>query len=137
MPRPISGPSFPHSEAGSILRGFIQSDGAPGNAFSMGFPYWWDYRALGIVAGYPLWPNDGAPIEWLPQKLEDAMRRTDALRLDRNRDLLFFYNIRDEESQAQLREWFPDGRETLVPVLSSRGQVHVISRAGFGGNRLG
>ena len=108
------GPSFPHSEAGSILRGFIQSDGAPGNAFSMGFPYWWDYRALGIVAGYPLWPNDGAPIEWLPQKLEDAMRRTDALRLDRNRDLLFFYNIRDEESQAQLREWFPDGRETLV-----------------------
>lgn len=112
--RAYIGPSFPHSEAGSMLRGFINSDGAPGNAFSIGFPFWWDYRALGIVAGYPLWPNDGAPIEWLPRKLKDARRRTDELRLDPDRDLLFFYNIRDEDTQARLSEWFPNGREMLI-----------------------
>ncbi len=108
------GPSFPHSEAGSILRGFIESDGAPGNAFSVGFPFWWDYRALGIVAGYPLWPNDGAPIEWLPQKLADARRRGDDLQLAPDRDLLFFVNARDQASLGQLREMFPEGRQTLI-----------------------
>ena len=60
--------SFPHSEAGQIVDGFAESDGAIGNAFSVGFPYWWDFRALGIEAGYPMWPNDGAPIETMPQK---------------------------------------------------------------------
>ena len=112
--RAYIGPSFPHSEAGAILRGFIESDGAPGNAFSVGFPYWWDYRALGIEAGYPLWPNDGAPIESLPQKLADARRRGDNLRLVPDRDLLFFINERDEESLAKLVEWFPNGRPMFV-----------------------
>ena len=112
--RAYIGPSFPHSEAGAILRGFIESDGAPGNAFSVGFPYWWDYRALGIEAGYPLWPNDGAPIEWLPQKLADARRRGDDLQLEPERDLLFFINVQDQESLGELRALFPDGRQMLV-----------------------
>jgi hypothetical protein len=43
--------SLPHSEAGRILRGFAESDGGFGNAFMIGYPYWWDHRAVGIEAG--------------------------------------------------------------------------------------
>ena len=108
------GPSFPHSEAGGILRGFIESDGAPGNAYSVGYPFWWDYRALGIVAGYPMWPNDGWPIEDLPLRLAYARRRSDEFRLVPNRDLLFFYNTNDQVTREYLLNWFPEGRELLV-----------------------
>ena len=108
------GPSFPHSQAGEILKGFIESDGAPGNAFSVGFPFWWDYRALGIVAGYPMWPNDGWPIERLPEKLAGALRRADEFRLLPERDLLFFHNVNDQDTKARLNEWFPNGRELVV-----------------------
>ncbi len=108
------GPSFPHSEAGRIVHGFATSDGAIGNAWSLGFPYWWDYRALGIEAGYPLWPNDMYPLENLPQILRNARQRKGELRLDPNRDLLFLFNPADEGAWQRLREWFPQGRATTV-----------------------
>ncbi|MCY4072710.1 MAG: hypothetical protein OXG60_15555 [Chloroflexi bacterium] len=108
------GPSFPHSEAGRIVQGFANSDGAIGNAWSLGFPYWWDYRALGIEAGYPLWPNDMYPLENLPQILRYALQRKGELRLDPNRDLLFLFNPADEQAWQRLREWFPQGRATTV-----------------------
>ena len=106
--------SFPHSEAGQIVGGFAASDGAIGNAFSVGFPYWWDYRALGIEAGYPMWPNDGAPIDTMPQRLASALQRTDEIRLDPDRDLLFLHNVGDAHTTELLREWFPDGRQIIV-----------------------
>ena len=106
--------SFPHSEAGQIVGGFAESDGAIGNAYSVGFPYWWDYRALGIEAGYPMWPNDGAPIDAMPQKLASALQRTDEIRLDPDRDLLFLHNVGDAHTTELLREWFPDGRQIIV-----------------------
>ena len=109
-----TGPSFPHSEAGRIVRGFATSDGAIGNAWSVGYPYWWDYRALGIEAGYPLWPNDMHPLEDLPRKLRDALQRSGTLRLDPNRDLLFLFNPADEQAWQRLSEWFPQGRATTV-----------------------
>ncbi|MCY4018560.1 MAG: hypothetical protein OXG39_04065 [Chloroflexi bacterium] len=108
------GPSFPHSEAGRIVHGFATSDGAIGNAWSLGFPYWWDYRALGIEAGYPLWPNDMYPLENLPQILRNALQRKGPLRLDPNRDLLFLFNPADEQAWQRFREWFPQGRATTV-----------------------
>ncbi len=108
------GPSFPHSEAGRIVQGFASSDGAIGNVWSLGFPYWWDYRALGIEAGYPLWPNDMYPLENLPQILRSALGRKGEFRLDPNRDLLFLFNPADEQAWQRLREWFPQGRATTV-----------------------
>lgn len=108
------GPSFPHSEAGRIVQGFAASDGAIGNVWSLGFPYWWDYRALGIEAGYPMWPNDMYPLESLPQILRNARQRTGQFRLDPNRDLLFLFNPADEQAWQRLREWFPQGRAMTV-----------------------
>ncbi len=108
------GPSFPHSEAGRIVQGFAASDGAIGNVWSLGFPYWWDYRALGIEAGYPLWPNDMYPLENLPQILQNARQRKGQFRLDPNRDLLFLFNPADEQAWQGLREWFPQGRAMTV-----------------------
>ena len=136
--RAYIGPSFPHSEAGAVLRGFIESDGAPGNAFSVGFPYWWDYRALGIVAGYPLWPNDGAPIEWLPQKLSDAdAAETMNCSLEPERDLLFFINVQDQESLGELRALFPDGRQMLVQSYHPEDQFILYRVPRSGGSGLG
>lgn len=108
------GPSFPHSEAGRIVHGFATSDGAIGNVWSLGYPYWWDYRALGIEAGYPLWHNDMYPIESLPIKLHDALQRTGQDRLDLNRDLLFIFNPAHEQAWQRFREWFPQGRAMTV-----------------------
>ncbi|MCY4540539.1 MAG: glycosyltransferase family 39 protein [Chloroflexi bacterium] len=107
-------PSFPHSEAGRIVYGFATSDGAIGNVWSLGFPYWWDYRALGIEAGYPLWPNDMYPLENLPHILRNALQRMGQFRLDPNRDLLFIFNPADEQAWQRLRDWFPQGRATTV-----------------------
>ncbi len=108
------GPAFPHSEAGRIVRGFATSDGAIGNVWSVGFPYWWDYRALGIEAGYPLWHNDMHPLENLPQILSNAQQRNGPLRLDPDRDLLFLFNPADEETWQRLRGWFPSGRAMTI-----------------------
>lgn len=108
------GPAFPHSVAGEVVRGFTNSGGAIGNVWSVGFPFWWDYRALGIEAGYALWPNDMYPMEDLPIKLEHALQRSDRYRLDPNRDLLFLYNPADEQTAQRLREWFPQGRALTV-----------------------
>ena len=134
--------SFPHSEAGSIIRGFVDSGGAIGNAWSVGYPFWWDYRALGIEAGYPMWQNDGAPIEALPSKLAFGWMRGDAMGLDPERDLLFLYNLNDENTGELLRQWFPDGREMLMqsyqpedsyfifraPALGDAGLNELLSR---------
>lgn len=109
-----AGPSFPHSEAGRIVRGFAESDGAIGNVFSIGFAFWWDYRALGIEAGFPLWPNDGWPVEHLPMKLKDALQRTDEIRLIPDRDLLFLLNTQDAQARHWLNAWFPEGRELTI-----------------------
>ena len=49
--------TFPYAEAGRLLRGFSQSTGSVGNAFMIAWDYWWDYRAIGMEAGEPLWGN--------------------------------------------------------------------------------
>ncbi|MCL4253463.1 MAG: hypothetical protein KJ043_06765, partial [Anaerolineae bacterium] len=35
-------------------------------------------------------------------------------RLDVNKDLLFFYHFRDDEMEANLHLWFPNGRTTVI-----------------------
>ena len=100
----------PHRQAGAVLRGFAKSDGAYGNAFALHYPHWWDNRAVGMEAGSPKWFNVIDELEQLPEYLRKASERQDDLRLDPNRDLLFFYNQASQDSPRLLREWFPQGR---------------------------
>ncbi len=99
-----------HSEAGEILQGFAESDGAYGNAFIIASPHWWDHRAVGVEAGAMRWDNSIVGVERLPQYLHNGLRRTDEYQLQAERDLLFFFAPRNVEAPRLLREWFPDGR---------------------------
>ncbi|MAS33060.1 MAG: hypothetical protein CL610_03575 [Anaerolineaceae bacterium] len=105
--------SLPYTEAGRILRGFAESDGSYGNAYMVGYRYWWDHRALGIEAGHPDWPNGIVSMDGLKDFLFAAYEKTGDYRLDPEKDLLFFLAPEDEDSLNLLREYFPDGRATL------------------------
>ena len=48
------------------------------------------------------------------RKLASALQRTDEIRLDQDRDLLFLHNVGDAHTTELLREWFPDGRQIIV-----------------------
>ena len=102
--------TWPHTEAGEALRGFVVSDGAVGNVFSVGFVHWWDYRAIGIEAGYMDIDNDASPIDAFPEKLRRALVRNDRYRLDTSRDILIFLHVNDNYARERLQTWFPDGR---------------------------
>ncbi len=105
--------SHPYAQAGKIVRGFADSDGALGNAILLASPHWWDYRAVGIEAGRIFWDN-GTAIEDLPEFLRRGLLRTDDLRLDPKRDLLFFYAHENKAAAQQLIEWFPQGRAQRI-----------------------
>ncbi len=111
--------SLPHSEAGAILKGFALSGGSYGNAFVLAYPYWWDYRIVGLEAGLFDWPNgvkdpDGdnfpaLPADTLPTLLKDNYWRSDAYRFDPERGLLFFLNRADTAQLERLQSLFPQG----------------------------
>ena len=102
----------PHREAGKILRGFAESDGNYGNAFVVYSSHWWDTRAVGVEGGKSTFFNDPWP-ESVPEYLKRASARTDDLRLDPERDLLFFYHRDNQVAANLLRLWFPAGRPLL------------------------
>ncbi len=99
----------PYTEVGKFLRGFSDSGGSLGNAFMIAYPYWWDHRAVGIEAGVTDWPNGIVTRDFLPGFLKEAAQRTDAYLLNPDKDLLFFYNTEDTETENQLLKWFPTG----------------------------
>jgi hypothetical protein len=105
--------SLPYSEGGRILRGFAESDGSFGNAFMVGFPHWWDHRALGIAAGKPNWPNALVSMDVLKDILFVAYEKTDEFRLDPEKDLLFFFAPDDADSLTVLQGQFPQGRASI------------------------
>lgn len=105
--------SLPYTEAGRILRGFAESDGSYGNAFMVGYPYWWDHRALGIEAGKPNWPNGIVSMDNLKDFMWAAYQKVDEFRLDPEKDLLFYLSSEDDTSLALLEQHFPAGRVSL------------------------
>ncbi len=104
----------PYTEAGRFLRGFADSGGSLGNAFMIGYPYWWDYRAMGIEAGVTDYPNGIYSRTDVPAFIKTASERTDKYRLDPDKDLLFFYHPADTDSGADLQKWFPAGTKQLI-----------------------
>ncbi|MCY3834209.1 MAG: glycosyltransferase family 39 protein [Chloroflexi bacterium] len=107
--------SHPHAQAGAILRGFADSDGAYGNAFVLTSPHWWDIRAVGIEAGQMFW-DSGGEASSAPQLLDRGLWREAKFRLQPERDLLFFYARQNDYAPALLAEWFPNGRQVEIPV---------------------
>ena len=107
--------SHPQAQAGGILRGFAESDGAYGNAFVLTSPHWWDFRAVGIEAGAMFWDSGGEAAS-VPQLLERGLRREAKFRLQPERDLLFFYSRQNDDALPLLAEWFPDGRQMEIPI---------------------
>ncbi len=103
-----------HSEAGQILRGFAESDGAYGNAFIISSPHWWDHRAVGVEAGAIRWDNSIVELERLPQYIRHGSQRADAYQLQPELDLLFFFAPRNEAAPPLLRQWFPAGRQLEI-----------------------
>jgi hypothetical protein len=103
--------SLPYSDAGRVLRGFAESDGGYGNAFMIGYPYWWDHRALGIEAGRTNWPNGiDTNLVSIPDAIREAYEcRSGEYQLNPDRDMMFFLSPNDTETQAQLQAWFPAG----------------------------
>ena len=103
-----------HAEAGQVLRGFAESDGAYGNAFIIASPHWWDHRAVGVEAGAIRWDNSIVEISRMAQYIRKGLRRTDEYQLQPERDLLFFYAPRNEAAAPLLRQWFPAGRQMEI-----------------------
>ncbi len=106
--------SLPYSEGGRFLRGFAESDGSYGNAFLIGYPSWWDLRAVGIEAGRLDWANGIVSRDQLPVVLLQASQRTDRYALDPDKDLIFFYSVYDTDTRSQLQAWFPNGRDQTI-----------------------
>ncbi len=102
--------TFPYATAGRVLAAFVAMTDAPGNAFVIAWPHWWDHRAVGIEGGLQQWPNGVVEIEQLPDFLVRAMVRQGMYRLEPERDLLFFLSPEDEDSLAELQAWFPAGQ---------------------------
>jgi hypothetical protein len=105
--------SLPYTEAGRVLSGFAESTGGYGNAFMVGYAYWWDHRALGINAGHPDWPNGVVTISRLRDDMRTAYERDGLYRYVPDRDMLFFYSVEDTETEETLQAWFPQGRVML------------------------
>ena len=93
-----------------MLAAFVAVTDAPGNAFVIAWPHWWDHRAVGIEGGLQEWPNGVVEIGQLPVFLDNAMAREGTYRLEPERDLLFFLSPEDEETVARLQIWFPHGQ---------------------------
>ena len=105
--------SHPYVEAGAVLRGFVDSDGAFGNAFVVAVPHWLDHRAVGIEAGVMYFDN-GSFIDNIPRLIRRNAHSPNLWPLDPQRDLLFFYARHDHETPIMLQKWFPQGRSLFI-----------------------
>lgn len=111
--------SLPYSVGGRVLSDFASANGY-GNAFIIAYPYWWDHRALAIEGGNIEWGNTIPMLDNAPVFLRDASWRTDDMRLDPTKDLIFFFSPNDLSAQEWLEENFPQGStETVVTYQSA------------------
>ncbi len=127
--------SLPHAQAGKFLRGFVDSDGAAGNAFVLATPHWWDTRAIGIEAGLLLWDGSGHA-QTVPQLLERGLRKAAPYQLNPERDLIFFYSRQNTEALGLLAGWFPDGRQLQVDVEPAYKSFYVFRAPALGVDSL-
>ncbi len=113
--------SLPHHQAGLALKGFIDSTGAPGNAFMIAYDYWWDNRALAIEAGDPTWHNTIPTHDDIRNQILNLIRINMGTKyeLETDRQLMFFLNKDDTEAAGVLQQMFPNGSLISVPSYNS------------------
>ena len=127
--------SLPQAQAGRLLKGFAESDGAFGNAFILASPHWWDIRAIGIEAGVMFW-DSGGEVAAVPKLLSRGLRRDGQFRLDPERDLLFFYARDNADALPLLSEWFPAGRQMEINVQPAHKSFYIFRAPGLGADGL-
>jgi hypothetical protein len=117
--------SKPYSDAGEMLRVFGTQDGGFGNAFMIGYPHWWDHRAIGIDAGLMDYPNGIVSRDMIPQFLSESALRVDAYRFDPTRPILFMYAPEDSATELALQAWFPAGEVRMMRTYQPEDTYHV------------
>lgn len=111
--------TFPYRQAGTMMRGFIDSTGAPGNVFMIAWDYWWDHRALAIESGDPDWNNGVLRDNAIDRiKFMMAMNNDTRYELQPDRQLMFFIHQLDEEMLGKLEETFPGGSAIHVTAFN-------------------
>ncbi len=101
--------TLPHHQAGQILKGFMNSTGAPGNAFMIAYDFWWDHRALAIEADNIHWNNGIIRdnfVQRIVQMIQSNAGTPYAFRPDRQ--MLFFVNGIDQQTLDGLKAWLPN-----------------------------
>lgn len=84
------------SELGTVIRGFVDSNGAEDRAWVVPFPHWVDTRLVGITAGYP--------------RRDFALQREDLMKtLHKSGAKLFLFKPEDMETLRRLQELYPSG----------------------------
>lgn len=128
--------TWPYRIPAEILRGFHMSDGHYANAYMIGYTLWWDYRIIGIEAGALDWPNGIVGIENLPRWMSDQQYCDGGdYALHTNRDFLVFHHRDDDDTAAQLREWFPQGYSKRIITYNSPAFDFYIFRVPAMGDR--
>lgn len=106
----------PHREVGHFMRGVAESDGAWGNVFILSAPHFYDYRGVAMEAGLKPGEFRGGdiPLDKFGARLYDNYISQGRYRLDPDRYIVIIYSVNDSAAEAQLREWFPQGRAMIV-----------------------
>jgi hypothetical protein len=106
--------TFPYRQAGTLLAGFSNSLGSRGNAFMIGYPNWWDYRAVGIESGDFYWSNGIIEGPDMITRIKTFMQmgRGTPYEPDPTRFMLFFLHPAATDSLQQLEAAFPGGYVT-------------------------
>jgi hypothetical protein len=95
------------SEVGTAVAGFSESIGSLDNAYLQGYPFWHDYRAIGIEAGEIGWDNAIFDADHLRSLLTEDPHFTDGSAK------LFVVHPDDEEGRAVLEDAYPEGQFIL------------------------
>ncbi len=106
--------SLPYSETGDVIREFALTNGSYSNVFMIAFPHWMGHREMGMAAGLTDWPNGIVALDHVPSFLYQSSLRRDFYQLDPDLPIRFLHSLDDEATDAQLREWFPEGIGWIV-----------------------
>lgn len=107
--------TFPTSEGGRIIRGFVESGGAYGNSFIISGYDTGEPRFIAAEAGVLYYPNVILRWEHILSRVLEALNRV-KYRLDPNVDILFLYSPQLHQAVEELQRLFPTGHSLIIPT---------------------
>nr|MBN1229256.1 glycosyltransferase family 39 protein [Anaerolineae bacterium] len=96
-------------EVAEAVRGVIGEDGTLEGVWLQGWPYWHDYRAIGIEAGDITFHNAILDVPMLLTLINDTPEQF------ATRPLVFIIHPDDSEARTVLGSYFPHGESVLYP----------------------